>query len=448
MMAKGCSNMGESMGRAALLLIFLISLLLPQANAEEIPSDAISGQSLTLNVYLDGSGKALITGYAESISGLDFLQGSQFQLENDSHQLYALTAGLTAKEGDLWTLHFDSRGDFNDYRVTFYLPSETSLGEINISQGLSYLLSASNESLVADVQGWDLSDPRISIQYRQPLASNGNSQLLLPPPGYPGQGTALIVLIIAAALMIAGFGLAVFLQKKRRSPHGRVKPAAIKPEGGDMDYEEGPYSAEKETSAQSDESRGWKETSPVPSSAQAPSMQHVSDPEDSSPGDMAIPGREEEAASNSIESAPNDIVSTAPQRNPIPTRRPDPRNMPHFPPLLCPRIRKGMRMMQLQPSSQEESGAMPPEKKIAVTSEMEAVMQTLTARENAVMNTLISHGGRMTQAEIRYETGTPKSSLTGILISLERRKLVIKKEWGRTNIIELSEWFLSKKERS
>jgi uncharacterized membrane protein len=85
---------------------------------------------------------------------------------------------------------------------------------------------------------------------------------------------------------------------------------------------------------------------------------------------------------------------------------------------------------------------------IVISSEMEAVMQTLTAREQAVMTTLIDHGGRMTQAEIRYETRTPKSSLTGILISLERRKLITKKEWGRTNVIELSLWFLSKKERS
>jgi uncharacterized membrane protein len=85
---------------------------------------------------------------------------------------------------------------------------------------------------------------------------------------------------------------------------------------------------------------------------------------------------------------------------------------------------------------------------IVISSEMEAVMQTLTAREQAVMTTLIDHGGRMTQADIRYETRTPKSSLTGILISLERRKLITKKEWGRTNVIELSLWFLSKKERS
>jgi uncharacterized membrane protein len=177
-------------------------------------------------------------------------------------------------------------------------------------------------------------------------------------------------------------------------------------------------------------------------------MQHVSDPEDSSPGDMAIPGREEEAASNSIESAPDDTVSTAPT---TPSDSDAPSRSQEYAALSAPSLPQDSKRDEddaAQPSSQEESGAMPPEKKIAVTSEMEAVMQTLTARENAVMNTLITHGGRMTQAEIRYETGTPKSSLTGILISLERRKLVIKKEWGRTNIIELSEWFLSKKERS
>ncbi|HQN31527.1 MAG TPA: hypothetical protein PKX20_10415, partial [Methanothrix soehngenii] len=86
--------------------------------------------------------------------------------------------------------------------------------------------------------------------------------------------------------------------------------------------------------------------------------------------------------------------------------------------------------------------------RIQLSREMEAVIQTLTHREQAVISTLVEHGGRMTQAEIRYETKTPKSSLTGILISLERRKLVTKKEWGRTNIIELSEWFLSQRERS
>ena len=198
----------------AVSLVFVAALLAMSAHAQE--SDSSVGQSLILNVYLDNAGKALVTGYAEDVSGLAFLADSQFRFENDSHQLYALTDDLTAKVGDLWTLSFDAIGSFDDYRVTFYLPSETSLGEINASQGLGYLLSASNESLVADVQGYEVSDPRISIQYQQPLAANGSSLPSLPP-GYPGEGAALIMLLIAAALLVAGFGFAVFLQRKRRS---------------------------------------------------------------------------------------------------------------------------------------------------------------------------------------------------------------------------------------
>lgn len=84
-------------------------------------------------------------------------------------------------------------------------------------------------------------------------------------------------------------------------------------------------------------------------------------------------------------------------------------------------------------------------KVIRVSSEMAAVMNTLTPRERSILETLIRHGGRMTQMEMRYETGSPKSSLSMILISLEKRKLITKREWGRTNVVELSEQFLSGK---
>lgn len=87
-------------------------------------------------------------------------------------------------------------------------------------------------------------------------------------------------------------------------------------------------------------------------------------------------------------------------------------------------------------------------KEIKVSSEMAAVMKTLTSRERSILEMLIRHSGRMTQMEMRYETGSPKSSLSMILISLEKRKLITKKEWGRTNVIELSEWFFFKKEQS
>jgi uncharacterized membrane protein len=390
----------------AVTLFFVAALLAMSAHAQ----DASLGQSLILNVYLDNAGKALVTGYTEDVSGLAFLANSQFRFENDSHQLYALTDDLTAKVGDLWTLSFDAIGSFDDYRVTFYLPSETSLGEINASQGLGYLLSASNESLVADVQGYEVSDPRITILYQQPLAANGSS---LPPllPGYPGEGAALIMLLIAAALLVAGFGFAVFLQRKRR---GSIELA-------------------KDTT-----------TAPLP---EKPDM--AGPPDTSCAAIEALPSFEVDSDGVFLSETSQTALANEPSRIELLPDQVDEQALPTEPvgiqaqdtPIIesaTTRETPTASRLPLEPSVKNV---------IVVSSEMDAVMQTLTARERAVMSTLIDHGGRMTQADIRYDTGTPKSSLTGILISLERRKLVSKKEWGRTNIIELSDWFLSKKER-
>ena len=77
-----------------------------------------------------------------------------------------------------------------------------------------------------------------------------------------------------------------------------------------------------------------------------------------------------------------------------------------------------------------------------------AVMDTLTEKEQAIAKALLRRGGTMTQAEIRYETDISKSSLSGILTAMEKRKLITKQEKGRTNVIELSERFLNTQERS
>ena len=82
---------------------------------------------------------------------------------------------------------------------------------------------------------------------------------------------------------------------------------------------------------------------------------------------------------------------------------------------------------------------------IEISSDMMRIMETLTERERGIVNALLKHNGEMTQADLRYETGIPKSSLTGILRNLERRNIINKKEWGRTNVIELSKWFLGGK---
>jgi hypothetical protein len=441
---KGCDKWrGMAHWNLAGRVVIMAAFLIISAHAQQ-PESTV-GQSMVLNVYLDNAGKALITGYAEDVSGLAFLNDSQFRFENDSHQLYALTDRLTVKAGDLWTLSFDAAGSFHDYRVTFYLPSETKLGEINTSQGLGYLLSASNESLVADVQGYEVSDPIISIEYRQQLASNGSSLPPLPP-AYPGEGGALVMLIIAAALLMAGFGFAVFLQRKRRGLMAAPSTGSIERPAEKTIVT--PLAREAAASS----SPGKPDLITVPADLPAVAAKEVSS-EASNAGALSSPEEDGVLLSETQQGA------TANEPGKIEISSPSALDGADVQMDVPVDISEDPSQTEVsRPSASEkdrefaDAGAQPANestrKVIVVSSEMDAVMQTLTARERAVMSTLIEHGGRMTQAEIRYETGTPKSSLTGILISLERRKLVSKKEWGRTNIIELSDWFLSMKEQS
>ena len=81
------------------------------------------------------------------------------------------------------------------------------------------------------------------------------------------------------------------------------------------------------------------------------------------------------------------------------------------------------------------------------TSDISAVMATLTDKEQSIFKLLLQRGGRMVQRDISYETNISKSSLSGILTSMEKRKLITKKGKGRTNIIELSEQFSNNKEQ-
>lgn len=462
---KGCDNWGGKEHWHTTVAVVIMTAFLAvfsAASAYAQQSESPVGQNLVLNVYLDNAGKALITGYAEDVSGLVFLNNSQFRFENDSHQLYALTDRLTRKAGDLWTLRFDAAGSFHDYRVTFYLPSETRLGEINASAGLGYLLSASNESLVADVQGYDVSDPVITIEYRQLLASNGSSLPPLPPP-YPSEGAALIMLIVAAALLVAGFGFAVFLQRKKRS---LTTPPNIISGGASSDRTFAAPQAGVAASSLSPEMPDLIVRADLPNAAptessEASNLVDLSSPEDDgllisqTPQESIanVPGKAEPSSSSALgaSSVPEavsrdvskDALSDALSDSIPDAIREDLSEKALSSPSPCPPEKDRDTADAVSPHPSESTRRV-----IVVSSEMDAVMQTLTARERAVMSTLIEHGGRMTQADIRYETGTPKSSLTGILISLERRKLVSKKEWGRTNIIELSDWFLSKKEQS
>jgi uncharacterized membrane protein len=410
----------------AFAIIFLAALMQSSAGLE----NATYGQGLSLTVYLDNTGKALVTGYAENVGGLEFLNNSQFRFENDTRQLYALTDGLTTKVGDLWTLRFDAHGSFDDYHVTFYLPSDIRMGMINTSTGLGYLLSTSNESLVADIQGYEVSNPAISIQYQQPLAASSGLSASIPL-GFSGSNANIIVLLIAALLLTA-IALAIVMLRRRSEPLRNSSPAAEM----QINVAESEATEPPTTTNGTIETRNSSTDSREALSPQNQSIASIIQPEDDG---VYLP---EASQASGLEDRPGDTEPSSPQSREEQIRsecEPDQISSSD-----TPTASAGVNGSEGFVSKVEIAA----KNEIVISSEMEAVMQTLTAREQAVMTALIDHGGRMTQAEIRYETRTPKSSLTGILISLERRKLITKKEWGRTNIIELSLWFLSKKERS
>lgn len=356
--------------KVVMLLFLLIHTVALPAQGSDWDN---SSQRLILNIYLDKTGKALVTGYVSDPTGLPFLNASQYRYENDTLQLYALTDALTRKEGDLWNLQFVSQGYYYDFHLTFYLPGDLLLKRINNTSGLRYLLSASNESLVADVRGYEVQDPGVTIEYLQPLQEPGGND---SGNFRPLQALAILLALGSAVILIISRRKAA-LRSDSLPVEKAASPQAAAPEETD-----GPVSSEPEKIELAEEGSSLQADQPGEA---ASFVDNAELEEDASPE-----GQSEEAGA---------VDSIA-------------------------------------------------KKEIEVTSEMAAVMETLTPRERAILQALIRAGGKMTQADLRYETRTPKSSLSGILLSLERRKLITKKEWGRTNVIELSEWFLFKKNGS
>ncbi len=356
--------------------LFLILAFTTLASSQDFDSEA-AGKNLSLDVYLYDSGKALVAGYTDSTEGLTFLEPARYAPNNTAqytskyrfdNQLYAWTDALTSKRRENWSLDFSCWGFYNEYRVVFHLPDSLRLGRINSSEGLNYLVSASNDSLVVEAQGYRVHDPMISIEYRQPLELEGNEQdditgniitgnISINGDSSNGDNNGLnqayLLLILIAALTIGS--LIIFIVR-RRATSSRIESS-------------------------------------------------IPEAEDPPGDDQALDALSSEF--DQLEASEEDV---------------EPEEMPSL-----------------------EEG---PKKEIAVSSEMMAVMDALTPRERSIVEALIKRGGRMTQAEIRYETNLPRSTLTTILVSLERRNLITKKEWGRTNVVELSGRFLSGKDPS
>jgi uncharacterized membrane protein len=73
---------------------------------------------------------------------------------------------------------------------------------------------------------------------------------------------------------------------------------------------------------------------------------------------------------------------------------------------------------------------------------MSDVINTLNEREKNIVELLIKNDGKAKQAHIVRELLLPKTSVSRALEALEKKNIIALKPYGKTNIVELSEWFL------
>ncbi len=178
----------------------------------ELENDTYFNQ-LVLEIYVDETGKALVTGYIEpgGVENLLLSDTSEYIYETDINQLYALTNGLTRKIGDNWALNFATSDYYTDYHTIFYLPGDVRLGEINCSSDMRYFVSASNGSFIIDVQGYDVENPMTTIEYQQPLKDSTG----VHEEGTTDSDFGYLVLIIALAVLVLALGSVVVRMKRK-----------------------------------------------------------------------------------------------------------------------------------------------------------------------------------------------------------------------------------------
>jgi FixJ family two-component response regulator len=353
-----------------LLSILFIPIAIGLASSQVGSDESAMLNQVFLTAYIDDSGRALINGYVDDPKALDFLNSSEYTYEDSSKQLYAITSALTSKSRDNWTLSFESKGKYDEYQIMLYLPANAKLRRVECSSGLDYLVYAANESFIAEIQGYDITDPAINIEYRLPLAEVPKVEAETTASTDEGQLYMALAIFI---LLVVGSGILVFLLRSRSVSMKHAEQA--------KSY-----------------------VNPGVSKISSPSQSNlsVSAEKNIDTDHLTVPLKEKEDTEG------------------------------------CSRI-------------SETSEAYTPDKKhepgIEMTGEIAAVMNTLTDKEQSVLKALLQRGGTMTQTEIGYETDISKSSLSGILTSLEKRKIITKKERGRTNVIEISNRFSNIQER-
>lgn len=367
-------NLLDSSGGLFFLPVLLILMITGAASGQGGPDDSMASDQLILSIYIDDAGKALINGYADDPRSLSFLNSSEYDYEEDSRQIYAITGVLTSKHRDNWTVNFVSEGSYDVYQILLYMPANAKLKRVECSSGLDYLVFTANDSVVAEIRGSDVINPAVNIEYLIDIAGISKAETGMSNGASTGYTYAMIAL-----LLIIGAGLVIIsLRSNLMSPKSAGRP--------------GPH-----------ERADAGESYSKPLDLRSP-IDEVSDF-----SYQAAPFKDD--AKNDV----NDDVKEDLKLPPI-------AEIP-------------------EPEKKQTSS-------IEMTGEISAVMDMLTDKEQSIFKVLLQRGGAMTQTEIRYELDISKSSLSGILTSMEKRKIITKKELGRTNVIGLSERFLNTQERS
>ncbi len=89
----------------------------------------------------------------------------------------------------------------------------------------------------------------------------------------------------------------------------------------------------------------------------------------------------------------------------------------------------------------EEQKVRAPETGLKKTKKMLSVLGSLTDRERQVAEFVLREGGKTTQARIYRALLIPKASLSRVIDSLERRNVIKATAVGKTNELELTQWF-------
>ena len=85
-----------------LVFVFFNSIIFSAATSIQSAEDDSIPNQLILSVYVDEGGRCLITGYVEDPESLPFLNSSEYSIDDESRQLYAITNALTSKSADSW----------------------------------------------------------------------------------------------------------------------------------------------------------------------------------------------------------------------------------------------------------------------------------------------------------------------------------------------------------